>query len=509
MKSKLNIIFQKLWDWLQVFGVWMMGSTESILEYGLQQLAGKSHSLDAKFAAESSILSSRNIGFVLTGTKSISPEISKMGLLVTGGSGSGKSTIVGIPNCLTTNTSKIIHDPSGELFDQSSGFLKTQGYTIIRIDWSNANSSYRFNPLERVDSLSTYSKLATQLVETSSSKKDKNNFWNSMAIQLLVTVIRIVKQLPKEFQTLAEIAHLIDLLQSKSGQKEVDQLVATISEKDEGLFEKYAALIGNSENTLSGILASAATAVQIFALDENIIRITSSDTLGDFKHWRREKTAVYIHSSTVNMSYYAPLSSIFLQQYFGTLFEALPAEGELDVDFILDETPILTIELDVLAANIRKYRGSLMVICQDAENQLTHTFGRERARSVLSNLKTQIYLTTNLDTAQRLSKELGSYEYTDKKSGRLKRRELLTADEIMSLPANKGLITIAGQRPILAKLSPYYNIPKLKRMSAIPPASSKDLSVEKEGNKPSLLNIDDYLNSLNFLTPNPTSNEQN
>lgn len=509
MKTILQRLFKQIGSYLLLFLVRLSEAGEDFADHALSQLAGKDHSLKAAFAKESTILSTRNKGFVLTGTKAITPKLSKMNVLLSGGSGSGKSTIVGIPNCLTTQNSKIIHDPSGELYTQSSGYLKSQGYTIIRIDWSDANHSHNFNPLQRVHTLSAYSKLATQLVEASSNKKDKGNFWNSMAVQLLVTVIRIVKQLPEAYQTLTQVATLIDLLQSKSGQKEIDRLVATVCEKDEGLFEKYASLIGNSENTFSGVLASATTAVQMYALDENIIRITSTDSLGDFKQWRREKTALYIHSSTVNMGYYAPLSTIFLQQYFESLFESLPSEDELDVDFILDETPILSIELDVLAANVRKYRGSLMVICQSAESQLSNSFGKERARSILSNLKTQLYLTTNLDTAQRLSKELGSYEYTDKKTGQVKRRELMTPNEIISLPADRGIITIAGQQPILARLTPHYIIPKLKRMTELPPASDDELLTEREDSTPRLLNITQYLNSLNSPTAKANPYEQN
>lgn len=510
MKAKLKYVFKQLWLYLVLFLVRITEAGEDLVNHSLFQLAGKDHSLSAAFAKESTILSPRNKGFVLTGTKAIRPEISKMGLLVTGGSGSGKSTIVGIPNCLTTENSKIVHDPSGELFEQSSGFLKSQGYTVIRIDWSDANHSHNFNSLERVNTLSEYSKLATQLVEASSNKKDKGNFWNSMAIQLLVTLIRIVKQLPEEYQTLSQVASFLDLLQSKSGQKEVDQLVASVSDNDNGLFEKYASLIGNSENTLSSSLASATTAVQMYALDENVISITSSDSLGDFKKWRKEKTVVYIHSSTVNMSYYAPLSSIFLQQYFESLFKSLPTEDELDIDFILDEAPILSIELDVLAANVRKYRGSLLIICQDHENQLTSTFGRERARSILSNLKTQLYLTTNLETAQRLSKELGTFEYTDRKTNQTRRRELMTPGEIMSLPAaDKGLITIAGQGPVLARLTPHYLIPRLKRMSKMPPALDDDQITERKDNTPRLLNLTEYLESFPFLTPKTKTDAQN
>jgi len=71
----------------------------------------------------------------------------------------------------------------------------------------------------------------------------------------------------------------------------------------------------------------------------------------------------------------------------------------------------------------------------------------------------------------------------------------MTPDEIMGLPANKGLITVAGQRPVLAKLSPYYKIPSLKRKTELPPAS--DHQKNGEHSLPQLLNIEQYLNPKN------------
>jgi type IV secretory pathway TraG/TraD family ATPase VirD4 len=497
MKSQIIIITQRIWILVQKFGARLLEATDTLLDDALAKLAGKDHSLGAKFAKESTILSSNHKGFVLTGTKAISPELSYMGVLVNGGSGSGKSTVVALPNCLTTHNSKIVHDPSGELYLQSSGFLKSQGYTIIRIDWASAKKSERYNPLARAHTLSDYSKLATQLVGASSDKKD--SFWDAMAIQLLVCVIRIVKLLPQDHQTLAEAARIIDLLQSKTGQGEVDQLVASLAEQDTGLFEKYAALISNSENTLSGILASASTAVSMLVLDENIIQIISSDTLGDFRQWRKQKTVVYLHSSTVNMRYYSKLSSLFLQQYFEVLFESLPESDDNSVDFILDEAPLLSIELDVLAANVRKYRGSLMLICQDSEAQLTATYGRERAQSILSNLKTKIFLSASLHLAQSLSKELGSYEYEDSKTKHKRERALLTADEIMTLPQDRGIITVSGQGPILARLKPFYKIPEWTERAAL---AAIEGSSNQKGIQllPSLLNISEYLQKRNQET---------
>jgi len=62
MKSRYINVFQKLWQLLQNFGMWLMENTEAALDTALSQLAGKDHSLKAKLAPESTILSGRHTG---------------------------------------------------------------------------------------------------------------------------------------------------------------------------------------------------------------------------------------------------------------------------------------------------------------------------------------------------------------------------------------------------------------------------------------------------------------
>ncbi|WP_298507442.1 type IV secretory system conjugative DNA transfer family protein [uncultured Kordia sp.] len=443
----------------------LVNGLEDVLTY----LNPNKHRLKGQFMRAGKILSSRNKGFNLNG-KSITPKLSMQGVLINGETGSFKTAGVVVRSVLTVQGSQIIHDPSKELFEKTSGALAEKEYHILQLDFSSPKTSLRFNPMLRATSKSQITQLATNLV-TIGSEDEADSFWNTKAIEVLYVLISILKTQEKQYQTLSNVVYLLDMMQSTEYKGLVDQLFAKYA--SEALFVKYTSVTSQSDNTFSSIVSTAQSAVQIFALDENIAEITSSDTIGDFDSIRNELTAMYLHSSTAKMRYYSKITSIFLSQYFENFFEDLPSKEMHDVYFHLDETPILSISsLDIIASNIRKYRGALMCVCQNAQAQLTAKYGK-RADAIISNLRTKVYLSADLQTATALERILGRYEFEDKQDkDKMKSRAVLNADEIMSLPTNRALILVSGMRTIFARVKPYFKVKALRELSELPPYAS-------------------------------------
>ena len=454
----------------------LVNSLEDLVAY----LDPNKHRLKGAFMPEHKILSKRNTGFNING-KSISPELSRQGVLVNGETGSGKTVNVVVRSILTVTGSQIIHDPSKELHLKTSGALEKKEYNILQLDFSSPKTSLRFNPILRANSKSQITQLATNLVTIGADERETDSFWNTKAIEVLYVLISILKTQEIQYQTLTNVAFLLDVLQAKDRKILVDHLFSKFSPEE--LFVKYSSINSQSENTFSSIVSTAQSAVQIFALDENIAEITSSDTIGDFDSIRNELTALYLHSSTAKMRYYSKITSIFLSQYFENFFETLPTREMQDVYFHLDETPVLSIgSLDIIASNIRKYRGALMIICQNAQAQLTTKYGK-RAEAIISNLRTKVYLSADLQTATNLERTLGKYEFIDKQDNdKLKMRPVLTADEIMSLPMHRALILVSGMRTVFARVKPYFKVRKLRELSELPPYQNEqiDTPIESE-----------------------------
>ncbi len=454
----------------------------NLFEYIVEQLENllafldpNKHRLKGKFMSASRVLKRRHKGFNIGG-KSISPKLSMEGVLINGETGSYKTSGVIIRSILTVEGSQLIHDPSGELFELTSGALAEKEATIYQLDFANPKRSLRFNPMLRATTRSQITQLATNLVLINGDDKgDDASFWNQKAIEVLYVLISILKTQEIKYQNLSNVAYLLDLMQSKDTADYVDKLFSSCS-ADDALFIKYSSIISQSPNTLSSVLGTAQTAVQLFSLDQTIAEVTATDTIGGFSDMRKELTALYIHSSTSKMRYYSKITSIFLSQYFESFFEELPSKEMLDFYYHLDELPILSIgSLDIICANIRKYRGAIMAVTQNAQAQLTAKYGR-RADAILSNLRTKMYLSADLQTATALERTLGKYEFNDNQDGdKLKSRPVLIADEIMSLPPNRALVLVSGMRMIFARVRPYFKIKKLRILTELPPYQSQGI----------------------------------
>lgn len=445
----------------------ILESGVDLLEDLLQFLNPNKHRLRGAFMPEYKVLSKRKKGFNLNG-KNIDPKLSMQGVLVSGETGSYKTAAVVLRSILTVNGSQIIHDPSKELFLKSSGALLAKGYQIYQLDFSSPETSLRFNPIVRANTKSEINRLAHDLVSIAGDDASvDDSFWNQKAQEILYVLITIIKTQEMQYQSLYNIAFLLDLMQSEKHRVLVDHLFAKYAQSDE-IFTKYASVISQSPNTLSSVLSTAQAAIAIYSLDDNIAEISSSDTIGDFRDFRKTKTALYIHSSTSKMRYYSKVTSIFLSQYFEEFFKELPDKDMLDVFHILDELPLLSIgSLDIICANIRKYSGAIMGVTQNCYAQLSAKYGR-KSEAIISNLRTKVFLSADLGTATALERTLGRYEYYDRQDHeRLKSRAVLTADEIMSLPANRGLIHTSGMRPILARIRPYFKVRVLRKLTEL------------------------------------------
>ena len=165
----------------------------------------------ASFASSGILLSRYNYGFCLTGNKSLTRKSSYQNAIVIGGTGTGKSSVVLIPSLFKMRGSFIIHDPSGELYSKSAGYLKQKGYRIKVLNFTNPNKSSGYNPLMRIKNTSDIQKVASMLVDTSLGK-GKDPFWTIQAISLLSMLITILKTQESEYQNLYNVRQLLNRL---------------------------------------------------------------------------------------------------------------------------------------------------------------------------------------------------------------------------------------------------------------------------------------------------------
>lgn len=410
----------------------------------------KKKEYNAEFASQGTLLSRYNHGFCLTGRRNLTVKDSYQNALIVGGTGTGKSSVVLIPSLYTMRSSFIVHDPSGELFEKSAGYLREKGYEVKVLNFAKPEISSGYNPLSRARSSSDIQKVASLLVENALGGKAKDPFWNTQAVALLSMLISILKKQDAEFQNLYNVRQLLNRLGGNP--ESVDALFSKYA--DEVLFAEYKSFIAYDEKVVSGVIATCKASLQIFN-DDAVARVTSFDNL-DFLDFRKRSTALFIQNSVADQRYYSVLTSIFFEQFFAFLLGRFPGKDEMDIFLLVDEASSLNLPtLPLAVANVRKHRSGVMLLVQDF-NQLVHLYGKYDADGIKSNCFAKMYFTgTSLETAKELEQTLGKYQFEDDKKRTIV-RPLMTNDEIRTMDARRALLICGHYPPIIGRLRPYY-----------------------------------------------------
>lgn len=424
----------------------------------------RSRQYNAQFVTASTILSGNSLGFCLNGKNNLSVKRSYENALIIGGTGTGKSSVVLIPSLFSMQSSFIIHDPSGELRQLSSGYLESKGYKIKVLNFAQADGSSGYNPLERARSDSDIQKISSMLVRTALGDNAKDPFWNIQSVSIISIIISLLKKQDKKYQNLYNARHLLNELGSNP--EAVDRLFNRYA--DNALFAEYKSFIAYDTKVVSSIIATAKAALQLFS-DESVARVTSFDTL-DFQQFRDQQVALFVQNSVADQKYYSTLTSILFEQFFSFILGRFPLENEFDIFLLIDECASLFLPtLPLAVANVRKHRSGIMCLIQDY-SQLIHNYGRYDADAIRANCFAKMYFTGQPhETTKELESLLGRFEYTGEKGEKVI-RPLMTNDEIRTIKSNKAIIIGGNQRPVLTRLRPFYKSSKYRAFSKIPPA---------------------------------------
>jgi type IV secretion system protein VirD4 len=410
------------------------------------------HRYSAAFGSESQHLSRFNHGFAVTGAKALTKQASHTNCALFGPTGSGKSSSVIIPSIVSlarAHSSIIINDVSGEVYDATSAYLQQKGYSVLRLDFSNAACSETFNPLSECRSIADIQKVALLIIRNALGESKNDPFWEQSAIMLISLFGRLlVFHQPPQYRTLHNVLRLIETF-SVNGTA-VDRLI--VLTRDEELLTAYKATVAMSDKTLQSVIATARTALNLFC-DPEVCKTTATNSI-DFSRLRKDPVALYVCNPLKDLMYFKPLSALFFQSLFNYVLSRIPSGKERSIFFLLDECATMTFpNLSTTVSNIRKFSAGLLLCMQD-EMSLISRYGATEAHQIKTNCGTQVFLKGQpLHTCKELAQVLGKYTYTDEK-GVERTRELMTPDEIRM--SEEAIILIGNAAPLKCKMVPYF-----------------------------------------------------
>ena len=445
-----------------------------------------------------------NSDVILTKTEKVCFYNYKVNLnnLIIGGSGSGKSRGVMLPNLLQAFGSYVVTDPKGELLEKAGHYLAdVKGYKIKVLNLDDKTNSDGYNPFDYIHpEREGYEERVLSLIETiilntdGGVKKDGSDpFWPKAERLFLQSIFFFTVDgfVPEErnMNTVMRLISMLDIGEEEDlRESNLDLFVKKFAEihgENHIGVEQFNDFRGKaSGKTAKSIVISAVARLAPFRTSE-VRRIFSYDTM-HLERIGEEKTAIFVVVPPTDSSFNFIAGMLFTQlfqeiQYCAT--QVHKHDGQrlpVPVRFLMDEFAN-TCEVPnfvKILAYARSLGVGISIVVQSLE-QLKKMYEKEWG-VICDNCNELLYLggVTSMDTLEYMSKLLGKATFDKRTTGRTRGRqgshsenydvigrELMLPDEIMKMPKEDCILVIGGRNPFYSKKYIYENHPNYRYTS--------------------------------------------
>ncbi|TNM60317.1 type IV secretory system conjugative DNA transfer family protein [Aliirhizobium smilacinae] len=382
-------------------------------------------------------------------------------VMVIGSPGQGKSRSFVIPTMMSFEGSQVVLDMSGELFDETSGYLKDKGYDIFLLA-PGSRFTDGYNPLDLISTepnqrITDLQKL-TQMLLPERLRSDSSDFWEESARILLTAMLGFVLECPDTRKSLSELYRILNSMSDE--RKAIVQLLenyeAVLSDQTRMQLTKFA---GRHEKLGEGIAAEIVAKLNF--LQNPMVEALTSITTIPIDGIRKRKLAIFIQADWNAIQIYERLISMFIQQMADKLVQLGPLpNGEHEVLMMLDEfgnggriDTVLT-----LAPLIRKNGVRFVFILQDGA-QLERLYQRSGQKILMGASTIKLFMNfQNPEDAAAVSMAAGkTTEWVEHSSyshrhGRRQRSiskvpvsvDLLSVNTLMMMKPEEAILQVTG-----------------------------------------------------------------
>ena len=426
---------------------------------------------------------------ILTGTEFLTmntrPKIPanarNLNCCIIGSSGSGKTRFWLTPQLLQAHSSYVCVDPKCGVLSQVGHFLqKKKGYKIKVFNSIDFRKSMHYNPMAYIKTESDVLKFVNALItNTKGDGKEGDEFWTKAETLLYCALVAyIVFEGPEEERNMNTLVEMINSMEvredDESFKNAVDYMFDGLAKRKPQAFavRQYAKYKLASGKTSKSILISCGARLAPFDIAE-LREIMSYDEL-ELDRLGDEKTALFFCISDTDSTYNFIVALAF-SQMFNLLCEKADNVygGRLPhhVRVLWDEAANTgqVPQLEKIVAVIRSREISLCLFYQ-AMSQCKALY-KDNSETILGNMDSVIFLggrehSTIKEISEVLGKETISMYTESRTRGQsesygqnLQRlgKELMTMDELTTMPGNKCILQLRGLRPFF---SPKYDLKK-------------------------------------------------
>lgn len=402
--------------------------------------------------------------------------------VVIGGPGSSKTTGYVYPNLLEAQGSYVVLDPKGEVCQNTAAYMQKHGYEIKVLNLINPYRSWHYNPFKyiRTDSeTENYAdddiqKIVTGIFKATTvpNSQTLDPFWDKAGEMLLSALMYLVYYFgSEEEKNFSYIMNLIRACRREDGEDDdprtpLDILFAGIEQRypNHICVRYYQNATSGAGNTMKSVIITLLARIQKFEL-ASISEMMSKDEL-ELEKLADKPTALYLIIPDNDTSFNFIVSMLYIQ-LFQTLYDVARVRysGRLPrfVHIIMDEFANVEVPDDFkhyLATCRSRNIGISIIIQAIAQMKIKYKEGYE---DIFGQCDYMLYLGGNENSAHELvSKMLGKETIDTTNYGRrygmhgdasrnfqFTGRELLTPDEVRTLPYEYALLFIAHANPII------------------------------------------------------------
>lgn len=323
-------------------------------------------------------------------------------VLVVGGSGTGKTSTVVVPNLRQAVGSYIVSDPKGMLYKKYRRYLSRKGYEVYNIDLTHPESSSRYNPLMFIRTTQDILNIASVITNEKASLGTKADpFWDSMTIIMLSAIIGYMLEtnyMPFNFSGILRLVREGERTGDDSKDSRLSRRFRDLRRKDPYSWacEQFTDVDQAPDKTYDCIRATLTS--KLSRLDTRELQAMMSGNDFSFASIGSTRTAVFVTVSDTDRSMDC-LANIFFTQAMQQLCRAADEikSGRLHVPvrFILDDfaTNCRIEEFPRMISSIRSRGISVMLLIQ-SEAQLYQSYEADRM-TIIANCDTYVYLGGN------------------------------------------------------------------------------------------------------------------
>lgn len=377
--------------------------------------------------------------------------------------------------------SLIICDPKSELYEMTSEYMRSKGYTVRVFNLVSPENSDSWNCLAEVNGDELMAQLFCDVIIKNTGSEKGDHFWDSAEMNLLKALVLYVDQCyPKERRNIGEVYKLLTISSDKSLNKLFDAL--SPSHPAKAPFTIYSQA---SDTVRTGVIIGLGSRLQVFQM-QKIRNMTSFNEI-DLELPGKQPCAYYCINSDQD-STFDFMSSLFLSFCFIKLVRFADkncAGGKLDTPVhVLGEEltacgviPDLSRKISV----IRSRNISMSCVFQNLAG-LQNRYPQNQWQEILGNCDIQLFLgcvdeltaTYISDRSgevsvhvQNKAKQLNTWRVSNytpdyREVSGTGKRKLLTMDEVLRLPIEQALVIIRGKKILKVHKFDYTRHPESK-----------------------------------------------